>query len=126
MNTGPAPMSVEEIKIAVAKAGTEIANCPLCADVTLVRLLMNIGPSIDHILHPQPGWLAADTDRASSEGWGLFDSDGILTINKCDDSDTFEFDSHAVGHVRERATAGCQTAQKALALVGRRTSEVDF
>lgn len=73
---------------------------------------------------PLPTWTRADRDKATSEGWNLFDCEPIMMICRDDEAGKFEFDSDAVGHVRHRANEGCETAQKAIALMGYRSDEI--
>jgi hypothetical protein len=68
---------------------------------------------------------AEDSKIASSEGWDVFDEDGVYGIEKDDGEGVFENDAEAFMHVVRSAAQGNMTAIRGLIADGRTTENVD-
>ena len=77
------------------------------------------------LVHPEfeDRWTLADADEADQEGWNIYEAKGILEIERNDvndppneDAPHFEYDDHAVDHVRAGAQTGSALHVRALAI----------
>jgi hypothetical protein len=68
-------------------------------------------------------WTSEDTDVAYREGWGLFDSDGEVRIEKVDERGLLADDATAWHIVAAKAREGSKMHQKALRLVSKAERE---
>lgn len=59
-------------------------------------------------------WTAEDSEKASAQGWGVFDCDGEYQLQRHDDSNIFLTDHAAATYVKGRASLGDELAQKAI------------
>jgi hypothetical protein len=64
-------------------------------------------------------WDARDRQSAHDQGWGIFDADYGVVIQKDDEMDRFKTDAEAEAFVSERAEAGDERCEKALRVVGK-------
>jgi hypothetical protein len=55
-----------------------------------------------------------DNNRAASEGWAIWDANGELQLQKCDDHPTFETDDQAWEYVIAKAKGGSEYHMNAL------------
>jgi hypothetical protein len=63
-------------------------------------------------------WISAHADAAEEEGWGLFDANNGLEIQRIDDPPSpFEADEDVIDHCRRRAAEGSEMHRLALELV---------
>lgn len=62
-------------------------------------------------------WTSEDADAAYREGWGIFDSDGEVRIEKVDERGLLADDATAWHIVAAKARDGSRMHQKALRLV---------
>lgn len=63
------------------------------------------------------GWHGKDRAIAEAEGWGVFDADAGLRVQRIDTMEIFEDDDEAIEHVSKQASRGCAMATKAIILV---------
>jgi hypothetical protein len=66
-------------------------------------------------------WSLSDTVEAHKQGWAPFDHDGVVFIEKLE-GEHFKSDDEALEYVRQKAKAGDEHAQRALALCNLRDS----
>ncbi len=64
-------------------------------------------------LRRSKGWTFRDQEKALAQGWGLFDADGVLQLQRNDDLNRFPCDMIAWAHVVETAEH-CPLARKAM------------